>query len=128
MLSDEMPATREAMDIVARRFNDAFTYRWERVIDFLKLHYVLSQRDGLDFWRDNRRAGVDPGPAARTAGAVAPPAAVALRPAPHRGSVPLGELPVRALRHGLPARAAQSPRAARTTPSAPTDFSAKLPR
>ena len=43
MLSDQMPATREAMDIVARRFNDSFTYRWERVIDFLKLHYVLSQ-------------------------------------------------------------------------------------
>jgi tryptophan 7-halogenase len=54
MLSDEMPASREAMDIVARRFNDFFTYRWERVIDFLKLHYVLGQRDDSDFWRDNR--------------------------------------------------------------------------
>ena len=56
MLSDEMPATRAAMDIVSRRFNDFFTYRWERVIDFLKLHYVLSQREDSDFWRDNRRA------------------------------------------------------------------------
>jgi tryptophan halogenase len=56
MLRDQMPATRAAMDIVARRFNDAFTYRWERVIDFLKLHYVLSQRNDSDFWRDNRRA------------------------------------------------------------------------
>ena len=55
MLSDEMPATRETMDIVRRRFNDFFTYRWERVIDFLKLHYVLSRRDDSDFWRDNRR-------------------------------------------------------------------------
>ena len=56
MLSDEMPASREAMDIVARRFNDFFTYRWERVIDFLKLHYVLSQRQDSEFWRDNRAA------------------------------------------------------------------------
>ena len=56
MLSDEMPATRGDMDIVARRFNDFFTYRWERVVDFLKLHYILSQRDDSDFWRDNRRA------------------------------------------------------------------------
>jgi tryptophan 7-halogenase len=56
MLSDQMPATREEMDIVARRFNDSFTYRWERVIDFLKLHYVLSQRRTSAFWRDN----VDP--------------------------------------------------------------------
>ena len=53
MLSDQMPATREAMDIVARRFNDSFTYRWERVIDFLKLHYVLSRRRASAFWRDN---------------------------------------------------------------------------
>jgi tryptophan halogenase len=54
MLSDEMPASRAAMDIVARRFNDFFTYRWERVIDFLKLHYVLSRREDSGFWRDNR--------------------------------------------------------------------------
>lgn len=54
MLSDEMPATRDAMDIVSRRFNDAFTYRWERVIDFLKLHYVLSKRTDSAFWNDNR--------------------------------------------------------------------------
>jgi hypothetical protein len=53
MLSDQMPATREGMDIVARRFNHAFTYRWERVIDFLKLHYVLSRRRASAFWRDN---------------------------------------------------------------------------
>lgn len=53
MVSDELPATREAMDIVARRFNEAFTYRWERVIDFLKLHYVLSRRRDTAYWRDN---------------------------------------------------------------------------
>lgn len=61
MLSEDMPATREAMEIVARRFNDAFTYRWERVIDFLKLHYVLSQRSDTvasnsTYWSDNRKA------------------------------------------------------------------------
>jgi tryptophan halogenase len=55
MLSDDMPATRADMDIVARRFNDAFRYRWERVIDFLKLHYVLSRRTDGAFWHDHRR-------------------------------------------------------------------------
>jgi tryptophan 7-halogenase len=60
MLSDDMPATREEVDIVARRFNDAFTYRWERVIEFLKLHYVLSRRDDTPYWRDNRAAGSIP--------------------------------------------------------------------
>ena len=56
MLSDDMPATRDAMEMIAQRFNDAFTYRWERVIDFLKLHYVLSQRTDSDYWHDNRQA------------------------------------------------------------------------
>lgn len=60
MLSDEMPVTREAMDIVARRFNEVFTYRWERVIDFLKLHYVLSQRRDSPYWIDNTSAEAVP--------------------------------------------------------------------
>src|SRR4029453_15704291 len=53
MLSDQMPATREAIDIVARRFNDSFTYRWERGIVFLRLHYALGRRRPSAFWRDN---------------------------------------------------------------------------
>jgi hypothetical protein len=56
MLSEELPATRSAMELVARRFNDAFRYRWERVIDFLKLHYVLSKRSDSPYWIDNREA------------------------------------------------------------------------
>ncbi|TVS11707.1 MAG: tryptophan 7-halogenase [Wenzhouxiangella sp.] len=54
MITDELPATRSAMDIHARRFNEKFRYRWERIIDFLKLHYVLSRRDDSDYWIDNR--------------------------------------------------------------------------
>jgi len=55
MISSELPATRDIMDIVAKRFNQRFRYRWDRIIDFLKLHYVLSQRTDSDFWLDNRR-------------------------------------------------------------------------
>lgn len=54
-LRDDLPATREAMDIVARRFNEAFVYRWERVIDFLKLHYALSRRTDSAYWRAHVR-------------------------------------------------------------------------
>lgn len=60
MLRDDLPATRDDMDIVAPRFNDRFTYRWKRVVDFLKLHYVLSKRNDSDYWRDNRRAETIP--------------------------------------------------------------------
>jgi glycine/D-amino acid oxidase-like deaminating enzyme len=54
MISSMMPATRESMDIVAKRFNQTTHYRWGRIIDFLKLHYVLSQRTDSKFWIDNR--------------------------------------------------------------------------
>ena len=56
MLSEQMPATRADMELVSARFNETFTYRWGRVIDFLKLHYVLSRRHDSPFWRDNVRA------------------------------------------------------------------------
>lgn len=59
-LADDMPATRAQMDIVAARFNEAFTYRWERVIDFLKLHYVLSKRSDTPYWIEHRSAASIP--------------------------------------------------------------------
>jgi len=54
LIAGTMPATRETMDIVARRFNEATHYRWGRIIDFLKLHYILSRRTDAKFWIDNR--------------------------------------------------------------------------
>ena len=41
-------------DEAARIFNDTFRYRWERIVDFLKLHYALSRRSDSRFWIDNR--------------------------------------------------------------------------
>jgi hypothetical protein len=56
MISEELPANRKVMDIVAKRYNDKFLYRWDRIIDFLKLHYVLSKRTDSEYWVDNRRS------------------------------------------------------------------------
>lgn len=55
MIRDELPVNRQAMEIVAERYNERFLYRWGRIIDFLKLHYVLSRRTDSAFWVDNRR-------------------------------------------------------------------------
>ena len=55
MISEQLPVNREVMDIVAKRFNDKFLYRWDRIIDFLKLHYVLSKRVDNSYWSDNCR-------------------------------------------------------------------------
>jgi tryptophan 7-halogenase len=59
-LADDMPATRAQMEVAAKRFNDAFTYRWERVIDFLKLHYVLSRRRDTPYWFEHRETATIP--------------------------------------------------------------------
>jgi len=53
------PANRGVMDIQARRFNALFAYRWQRIIDFLKLHYVLSHRQ-QPYWQDHRAPGSIP--------------------------------------------------------------------
>jgi tryptophan halogenase len=54
LIAEQMPACREVMDVIAARFNATTQYRWGRIIDFLKLHYVLSKREDSAFWRDNR--------------------------------------------------------------------------
>ena len=51
IISRQLPVNRETMAVVARRFNEKMTYHWQRVIEFLKLHYVLSQRDDSSYWR-----------------------------------------------------------------------------
>lgn len=52
-IRDQLPHHTEVMPIVAKRFNELQIYRWNRIVDFLKLHYLLSERD-TPFWRDNK--------------------------------------------------------------------------
>lgn len=60
IMAEQMPACCEVMDVVARRFNETTSYRRGRIIDFLKLHYALTQRTNTDFWRDDARAETMP--------------------------------------------------------------------
>lgn len=55
MISERLPACREVMDITAKQFNTELSQRWVGIIDFLKLHYMLTKRDNDEFWRDNKR-------------------------------------------------------------------------
>ena len=54
MLASQLPANKEVMPLIEKRFNKTFSYHWEKIIEFLKLHYVLSDRDDSDYWIDNR--------------------------------------------------------------------------
>lgn len=43
-IAENLPPTQELMPITAKRFNQQMDYRWSRIIDFLKLHYMLTKR------------------------------------------------------------------------------------
>lgn len=53
MLYEQFPKDMFHMERLSKRYNDRFTYRWERVIDFLKLHYILSERSD-PYWLAQR--------------------------------------------------------------------------
>lgn len=59
MIAEQLPQDRAVMDIIGKRFNETFLYRWQRIIDFLKLHYILTKRPE-PFWRDNCDASTIP--------------------------------------------------------------------
>ena len=52
-LADNFPQSRASMAIHAARFNELFRYRWDRIVEFLKLHYVLSARTE-PYWQAQR--------------------------------------------------------------------------
>ena len=54
MVSEQLPKNRQTMEIVAKRFNAKFLHRWQNIVDFLKLHYVLSSRTDSDYWCENK--------------------------------------------------------------------------
>ena len=44
----------------ARQFNEIMRRRYERALDFIKLHYCISERRDTQFWRDNVEASSIP--------------------------------------------------------------------
>ena len=49
-VAENMPPDRTIMRIMEKRFNEQMHYRWQRIIDFLKLHYMLTKRPE-PYWR-----------------------------------------------------------------------------
>jgi hypothetical protein len=41
------------MDVIAKRFNTRLQYYWDTIVDFLKLHYVLTKRSDSQYWIDH---------------------------------------------------------------------------
>lgn len=54
MLAECFPANTDVMPLVANRYNQRVSNAWNRVIDFIKLHYVTAKRMDTPFWVDNK--------------------------------------------------------------------------
>jgi len=59
-LSQQLPRERTAMAVLAKRFNALTLERWQEIIDFLKLHYILSNRRDSDYWLEHQQANSIP--------------------------------------------------------------------
>jgi hypothetical protein len=55
-ISQQLPRDRAAMSVLAKRFNALTLQRWQEIIDFLKLHYILSNRTDSEYWRAHQQA------------------------------------------------------------------------
>ena len=54
-ISQQLPRNRSAMTVLAKRFNQLTLQRWQEIIDFLKLHYVLTNRQDSEYWRAHQQ-------------------------------------------------------------------------
>ncbi|MDO3381363.1 tryptophan halogenase family protein [Gilvimarinus algae] len=59
-IAEKLPLRRSELWRCEKQFNDIFQYRWNSIIEFLKLHYCLSSRKDTPFWRDNTSASSIP--------------------------------------------------------------------
>ncbi len=53
LLAGQFPDNDDVMPAVAKKYNQIFELRWEKIVEFIKLHYCLSRRDDNAFWTDN---------------------------------------------------------------------------
>lgn len=53
MIAAQFPRKRSQMLYVEEKFNQHFTMRMERTVEFIKLHYCISQRRDSQYWVDN---------------------------------------------------------------------------
>ena len=64
-IANRFPKSVAKMEDVETQFNQVMKYAWERVVEFIKLHYCLSDRTDSQFWIDNRDPNAIPDELAR---------------------------------------------------------------
>ncbi len=53
MIATQFPRKKSEMAYVEQKFNEHFTMRMERTVEFIKLHYCISDRKDSQYWIDN---------------------------------------------------------------------------
>ena len=59
-LKDHLPASHGDMRLLSDKYNQRMQLHWQNIIDFIKLHYVLSERTDTEYWRAHREAHTIP--------------------------------------------------------------------
>ncbi|MBU2968983.1 tryptophan 7-halogenase [Pseudoalteromonas sp. C2R02] len=54
-LAQNFPEEQAHCENLSNMYNKRITYCWDRVIDFIKLHYCISDRKDSKFWLDNKK-------------------------------------------------------------------------
>ncbi|WNO09264.1 tryptophan halogenase family protein [Teredinibacter sp. KSP-S5-2] len=53
LLAEKIPTHFNDLDKIEKQYNKYVKYIWDRIIDFVKLHYFISRRRDSQFWLDN---------------------------------------------------------------------------
>jgi tryptophan 7-halogenase len=53
MIADQFPRDAQAMAYVEEKYNKTFRLRWDKSVDFVKLHYCISKRRDTQYWVDS---------------------------------------------------------------------------
>lgn len=54
-LRDHLPASKNELELVSKKFNNRMDLHWKNIVDFIKLHYVLSNRTDSEYWLNHRK-------------------------------------------------------------------------
>ncbi len=53
MLAEQFPHSRDDMQYIEKQYNSIYQLRWDKTVDFVKLHYCISKRRDSQYWIDN---------------------------------------------------------------------------
>ena len=54
LLAERFPLDFSQLNDFSQRYNSTVIYAWERVVDFIKVHYCISDRADSQFWLENK--------------------------------------------------------------------------